>query len=102
MAKVAFNRKKTVQLEIELKLNEKPLECYIWSITLYDAETRRFRKVNQKEMGLFELLRMEKISWTDRAENEVLHRIKEKRSVLRIIQKRNDNWIRHTLRGDCQ
>jgi hypothetical protein len=30
---------------------------------------------------------MEKISWTDRVRNEVLHRVKEERNILHTIKK---------------
>ena len=31
---------------------------------------------------------MEEISWTDRVRNEVLHRVKEERNILRTAQRR--------------
>jgi hypothetical protein len=37
---------------------------------------------------------MEKISWTDRVNNEaVLHRVNEERDVLHTIRRRKANWI---------
>jgi uncharacterized membrane protein YgaE (UPF0421/DUF939 family) len=45
---------------------------------------------------------MEKISWTDRVNNEaVLHRVKEERNVLHTIRPRKANWIGHILRRNC-
>ena len=44
---------------------------------------------------------MEKISWTDRVRNEVLHRAKDQRNILRAIKIRKTNWIGHILRGNC-
>jgi hypothetical protein len=45
---------------------------------------------------------MEKISWTDCVENEeVLHRVKEKRNILHIIKRRETNWIGPILRRNC-
>jgi hypothetical protein len=42
------------------------------------------------------------ISWTDRVRNEeVLHRVKGGRKVLRTIQKGKANWIGHILRRNC-
>jgi hypothetical protein len=39
---------------------------------------------------------MEKISWTDRLNNEaVLHRVKEERNILHTIRRRKANWIGH-------
>jgi hypothetical protein len=34
---------------------------------------------------------MEKISWTDRVENEVLHRVKEKMNILHTVDGRKAN-----------
>ena len=43
--------------------------------------------------------RMENISWTDRVRNEeVLHRIKEERNIVRRMRRRKANWIGHILR----
>jgi hypothetical protein len=45
---------------------------------------------------------MEKISWMDRVRNEdVLHRLKEERNVLRTIKRRKANWIGHILHRNC-
>jgi hypothetical protein len=45
---------------------------------------------------------MEKISWTDRVNNEaVLHRVKEGRKILHTIRRRKANWIGHILRRNC-
>jgi hypothetical protein len=45
--------------------------------------------------------RMEKISWTDRVRNEILHRLKEERNILHTIKRRKVNWIGHILRRNC-
>jgi len=45
----------------------------MWSVFLYGAEARTFRKVDKKYFDNFEVWcwrRMEKISWTDRMRNE--------------------------------
>jgi hypothetical protein len=45
---------------------------------------------------------MEKISCTDHVRNEeVLHRVKEKRNILHKIKRRKANWIGHILRRNC-
>jgi len=44
---------------------------------------------------------MEKISWTDRVRNEILHRGKERRNILHTIKRRNGNFIGHFLRRNC-
>ena len=43
------------------------------------------RAVDQKHLESSEIRcwrRMEKVSWTDRARNEVLHRVEEERNIL--------------------
>jgi hypothetical protein len=86
-----------------LELRKKLVKCYIWSI--YGAETWSPRTVDQKHLESFEMWcwrRIEKISWTDRMRNEdVLHRVKEQRNILREIRKRKANWIGHILRRNC-
>jgi hypothetical protein len=38
--------------------------------------------------------RLEKISWSDRARNEeVLHRVKEQRNILRAMKRKKAGWI---------
>jgi hypothetical protein len=42
------------------------------------------------------------ILWIDRVRNEeVLHRVKEERNILRTIYRRKANWIGHILRMNC-
>jgi hypothetical protein len=45
---------------------------------------------------------MEKISWTDRVNNEtVLHRVKEERNILHTIRRKKASWIGHILHRKC-
>jgi hypothetical protein len=40
MAKAAFSKKKTVfTSELDLRLRQKLVKCYIWSMALFGAET---------------------------------------------------------------
>jgi hypothetical protein len=56
MAKAAFNKKKTLfTSKLDLNLRKKLVKCYIWSITLYGAETWTLRKVDQKYPESFEI-----------------------------------------------
>jgi hypothetical protein len=41
---------------------------------------------------------MEKISWTDSMQNEVLQRVKEERNILQTIKRWKANWNGHMLR----
>jgi ribosomal protein L35 len=45
--------------------------------------------------------RMQKISWTDRESKEVLHDVKEERSILHTIKRRKANWTGHNWRRNC-
>ena len=45
---------------------------------------------------------MDKISWADRVDNEeILHRVKEDRNILQILNRRKGNRIGHILSGSC-
>jgi hypothetical protein len=71
---------------------------------LYGAETWTLRKADQKYLESFEMWcwrRLEKMSWTDRVRNEVLHRVKEERNILHTTKSRKANWIGHILRRNC-
>jgi hypothetical protein len=47
MAKAAFKKKKTLfTSKLDLNLRKKLVNCYIWSIALYGAETWTLRKVD--------------------------------------------------------
>jgi hypothetical protein len=100
--KSAFNKKKTLFTnKLDLNLRKKLVKCYIWSIAMYGAETWTLRKADQKYLESFEMgcwRRMEKISWTNRVRNKVLHRVKEERNILHTIRRRKANWIGHILR----
>ena len=60
--------------------------------------------MEKKRLETFEMWvwrRLIKISWTGHVTNkEVLERIKEKRSILATIEKRQRNWIGKMLRSD--
>jgi hypothetical protein len=82
MAKAAFNKKRTLFTStLDLELRKKLVNCYVWSIDLYGAETWTLRAVDQKHLESFEMWcwrRMEKISWTDHVRNKVLLRVKSR------------------------
>jgi len=106
MAKAAVNKKSALFTStLDLELRKKFVNCYIWSIALYGAETWTLRAVDQKHLECFEMWcwrRMEKISWTDHVRNEeVLLRVKEQRNILHEKMKRKANWIGHILRRNC-
>jgi hypothetical protein len=45
--------------------------------------------------------RREKISWTDRVENEVLQEVKKERNIVHTIKQRKAKWIGHLFHGNC-
>jgi hypothetical protein len=67
-------------------------------------ENWTLRTVDQKYLEIFQMWcwrRIEKISWTDSVKNEVLHRVKDERNILRTIKRRKANWIGQILRRNC-
>jgi hypothetical protein len=44
---------------------------------------------------------MEKVSWTDRVRNEVLHGFKKDRNILHTMKRRKGNWIDYISRRNC-
>jgi hypothetical protein len=90
---------------MDFGLRKKLVKGYIWSITLYVAETWMLQAAGQKQLESFEMWcsrRMEKISWTDHVRNEeVSLRVKEQRNILHEISKRKANWIGQILRTNC-
>jgi hypothetical protein len=56
MAKTVFNKKKALfTSKLDLNLKKKLVECYIWSIALYGAETWTLRAADQKYLESFEI-----------------------------------------------
>jgi len=105
MAKAAFSKKKTLfTSKLDLNLRKKIINCYIWSMALYGAETWTLRAADQKYLESFEMWcwrRME-ISWTDHVRNEeVLLSVNEQRNILHKIRNQKANWIGHILRRNC-
>ncbi|PNF20136.1 hypothetical protein B7P43_G04362 [Cryptotermes secundus] len=104
-AKAAFSKKNLFTSKLDLNLRKKLVKCYVWSITLYGAETWTLRAVDQKHLESFKMWcwrRMETISWTDYVRNEeVLIRVGEQRNILHEIRKWKANWIGHVLCRNC-
>jgi hypothetical protein len=56
MAKAAFNKKRALYTgTLDLELRKKLVECDVWSIALYGAETWTLRAVDQKQLESFEM-----------------------------------------------
>ena len=72
MATTAVNMNTPVTSILDLKITKELANSYIWSITLYSAETWQHCKVEHKYVERFEMWswrQMEKISWTDHVRN---------------------------------
>jgi hypothetical protein len=91
--------------KMDLELRKKPVECYIWSIALYGAETWSLWAVNQKHLKSFEMWcwrRMYETIWTVHVrKEEVLLEVKEQRNILHEISKWKVNWIGNILCRNC-
>jgi len=48
----AFNKKTLFTSKLDLNLRKKSVKCYIWSITLYSAETSTLRTVDEKYLKI--------------------------------------------------
>jgi hypothetical protein len=53
MAKAAFNKKTIFTSTLDLEFKKKLVNCYIWSIALYGAETWTLRAVDKKLLENF-------------------------------------------------
>ena len=54
ITKAAFNKKMDLFTStLGLKLRNKIVKCYIWSIAFYGAETGTIRAVDEKQLGSF-------------------------------------------------
>jgi hypothetical protein len=61
MAKAAFKKEKTLfTSKLDLILRKKLVECYVRSLALYGAKKRTLRKVDQKYLGKFGNVVLEK------------------------------------------
>jgi hypothetical protein len=102
---MSINKKKfLLTSHFDFNLRKTPIKYFIWSIAVCCAETWTLRAVDRKCLESFEMWcwrRMEKISWTDRARNEVLHRVREERNIRQTIKRRKAEWIGQFLRGNC-
>jgi len=102
IAKAAFNKKRALFTStLDLKFRKKLVNCCIWSIALYGAETWTLWVAVQKHLESFEMWswrRIEKISWTDHVRNE---EVQEQRNILHEMSKRKANWIGHILHRNC-
>jgi hypothetical protein len=70
---VISKKRALVTSKMGLELRKKPVQCFIWSLASYGAETGTLQAADQKHLESFEMWcwrRMEKISWIDYVRNE--------------------------------
>ena len=81
------------------------MKCFVWSVSLCDAETWTLLRNEQKRLEAIEMWiwsRMERVKWTDKTKNAVeLERVGEGRIMLELIKKRKINWLGHWIRRNC-
>ena len=98
MAKILTSR------NISIELRSRIAKCYIWSTLLYGAETWTLTKVTSNKLEAFEMWlyrRMLRISWKEHKTNEeVLHKMKTKRIIIKYYQKRKCQYFAHIIRGN--
>ena len=70
MAKETFKRKRSIFCgPLENELRKRLVECFVWSVVFYGAETWTLRRNEQKRLEEFEMWiwrRMERVKWTDK------------------------------------
>lgn len=104
LAKKAFMDKKNIftdkKLNIDLKV--RLLKCYVWSTLLYGCESWTLSNNSKKLLESAEMWfyrKMLRISWVKKLSNEkVLKLVKEDRSLLVTIRKRQLSFMGHVMR----
>ena len=96
MDKAQLNRKKTLfTSKMDLNIRQKLLNCCIWNIAVYGAETCTLRELDQKYPEIVETWcwrSMDKIGLTDHVRSkEISQRVKEDKNILHEISKRTAN-----------
>ena len=106
MARVAFNSMKTFFCNdnLNLKLRQRMVKCYIWSVLLYGAEAWTLKVNTLNRLEAFEMWihrRMLRIPWTDMVSNsEVLRRANIGRELLTTMKIRKTAYLGHVLKGE--
>ena len=103
-AKSSFSEMKSLLTSKELTLNlrKRLLNCYIYPIFLYGAETWTLTKAEEDKINAFEmwcLRRMGRISWKAKKTNEyVLKKLGSKRQLLGTVKQRQLQYFGHIKR----
>ena len=96
MSKILTSR--NININVRLRI----AKCYIWSTLLYGAEIWTLTKVTSDKLEAFEMWlyrRMLRISWKEHKTNEeVLNKMKTKRTLLNTIKTRKCQYFGHIIR----
>lgn len=89
---------------LNLKLRQRMIKCYIWSVLLYGAEVWTLKAATINRLEAFEMWlhrRMLKIPWVALQRNEaVLDRANTVRELLTTVKCRKLAYLGHVLRGN--
>ena len=89
---------------LNLKLRQRMVKCYVWSVLLYGVESWTLKVSTMNRLEAFEMWvhrRMLHIQWTDMISNAtVLQRAGVHRELLTIIKVRKVSYLGHVLRGE--
>jgi len=100
MIYLGFMAPQNINIRGRLSLNK----CYIWSTSLYWAETWILSKATVKNLEAFEMWsyrRIIKISWKEYKSNEeVLSMMNSKRMLVKMIKRRKLTYFRHFVRRE--
>ena len=89
---------------ISIQTRIRALKTYVWSTLTYGSETWTLNKTLKSKINAAELWfyrRILRLSWTDRVSNEeVLRRVDQQRSLLKIIRRRQMEFLGHVIRRE--
>lgn len=89
---------------LNLKLRQRMVKSYIWSVLLYGAEVWTIKAATVNRLEAFEMWlhrRMLRIPWTDMQTNEmVLSRADATRLLLNTVKCRKISYLGHIFRGE--
>lgn len=106
LARTTFQRMRSLFCNdsLNLKLRQRMIKCYIWSVLLYGAEVWTLKAVTINRLEAFEMWlhrRMLRIPWVALQRNEaVLDRANTVRELLTTVKCRKLAYLGHVLRGN--
>ena len=84
---------------MSLAIRKRLVDCYVWSVLLYGAETWTLNAETNKRLNNFEIWcyrRMLRLSWIKKVSNEkVVDMVKENKKLLHNCKKRKMAYCGH-------